>query len=123
MQIRRIVVYYEQIIVKEAEKYMKEITLTKANFEQEVLKSDVPVLVDFWATWCGPCRMVAPIIEEIAEEAVGFKVGKVDVDEEGELAMKYRVSSIPTLMVFSGGQPVKTVIGARPKEAILELLK
>ena len=67
--------------------------------------------------------MVAPIIEEIAEEAVGFKVGKVDVDEEGELAMKYRVSSIPTLMVFSGGQPVKTAIGARPKEAILELLK
>ncbi len=102
---------------------MKEITLTKANFEQEVLKSDVPVLVDFWATWCGPCRMVAPIIEEIAEEAVGFKVGKVDVDEEGELAMKYHVSSIPTLMVFSGGQPVKTAIGARPKEAILEMLK
>ena len=102
---------------------MKEIALTKANFEQEVLKSDVPVLVDFWATWCGPCRMVAPIIEEIAEEAVGFKVGKVDVDEEGELAMKYHVSSIPTLMVFSGGQPVKTAIGARPKEAILEMLK
>ena len=87
---------------------MKEITLTKDNFEQEVIKSDVPVLVDFWATWCGPCRMVAPIIEEIAEQANGYKVGKVDVDEESELAMKYKV---------------KTAIGARPKEAILEMLK
>ncbi len=102
---------------------MKEITLTKDNFEQEVIKSDVPVLVDFWATWCGPCRMVAPIIEEIAEQANGYKVGKVDVDEESELAMKYKVASIPTLMVFSGGEPVKTAIGARPKEAILEMLK
>lgn len=101
---------------------MAAIHLTKENFETEVLKSDVPVLVDFWASWCGPCQMVAPIIEEIAGEISGAKVGKVDVDEQPELAREYKVMSIPTLMVFKDGQVVKREMGARPKDAILELL-
>ena len=103
---------------------MAEIKLTQDNFEQEVLNSDIPVLVDFWATWCGPCRMVAPIVAEIAEELDGkVKVGKVDVDENQQLAMTYRVASIPTLMVFKDGKAVSTMVGARPKAAILEMLK
>ena len=103
---------------------MAEIKLTQDNFRQEVLDSDIPVLVDFWATWCGPCRMVAPIIAEIAQETEGtIKVGKVDVDENQQLAMTYRVASIPTLMLFKNGQPVRTMVGARPKAAIMEMLK
>ena len=103
---------------------MAEIVLTQDNFEQEVLNSDIPVLVDFWATWYGPCRMVAPIVAEIAEETAGrIKVGKVDVDENQQLAMTYRVQSIPTLMLFKGGKPVSTMVGARPKAAIMEMLK
>ena len=101
---------------------MNEVRLTKNNFRDEVLNSDIPVLVDFWATWCGPCRMVAPIVEEIADEYDGrIKVGKVNVDEEPELAMQFRVASIPTLMVFKNGQLVNTVIGYRPKADILAL--
>lgn len=101
---------------------MNEVRLTKNNFKDEVLNSNIPVLVDFWATWCGPCRMVAPIVEEIADEYDGrIKVGKVNVDEEPELAMQFRVASIPTLMVFKNGQLVNTAVGYRPKADILAL--
>ncbi len=103
---------------------MAEIKLTKQNFENEVLKSDKPVLVDFWASWCGPCRMIAPVVSEIAEEAAErFKVGKVNVDEEPELAALFQIMSIPTLMVFKEGKPVSTVVGFRPKAELLEMLK
>ena len=103
---------------------MAEITLTKDNFKEEVLNSDKPVLVDFWATWCGPCRMVAPIVAQIAEEQEGVvKVGKVNVDEEPGLAGQFGISSIPTLMVFKNGQLVNTAVGVRPKEQIEVLLK
>jgi thioredoxin 1 len=102
---------------------MAEINVTTANFEQEVLKADIPVLVDFWAAWCGPCRMVAPVIAEIAEEKKGsVKVCKVNVDEEPELAEKYRVSGIPTIICFKNGQAVSQVVGYRPKQDILKLL-
>ena len=98
---------------------MSEIVLTAENFEEEVLKSEIPVLVDFWATWCGPCRMLAPTIAKIAEEQSGvIKVGKVDVDEQPELAVRYGIASIPTLMVFKNGDVVKTSIGVIPKPAI-----
>jgi len=101
-----------------------EITLTNANFEKEVLKSDIPVLVDFWATWCGPCRMVAPILEEIAAEKAGtLKVGKVNVDEEQELAIRFGISSIPTLLLFENGKLVDHLVGYRPKEAILNFIE
>ena len=97
-----------------------EITLTLSNFEEEVIKSDVPVVVDFWATWCGPCRMVAPEVEALAEEYDGkVKVGKVNVDEEEELAVKYRVSSIPTLILFKNGEAVKKSIGYKTKDALI----
>ncbi len=102
---------------------MAAIHLTKDNFEQEVLKSDIPVLVDFWASWCGPCQMLAPVIEEIAKEVTDAKVGKVDVDEQAELAKKYFVMSIPTLIVFKDGQAVKRHVGTKLKEEILEMLK
>lgn len=102
---------------------MAEITITKENFEQEVLKSDIPVLVDFWAVWCGPCQMVGPILSEIAEENEGkIKVGKVNVDEQPELARQFGIMSIPTMMVFKGGEKVNQLVGAVPKEEILKLL-
>lgn len=103
---------------------MAEITITEQNFESEVLQSDKPVLVDFWATWCGPCRMLAPVIAELAEEYEGrARVGKVNVDEQQALAVRYRVSSIPTVIVFKNGEPVASSVGARPKAQLEELLK
>ncbi len=101
---------------------MSVITLTKENFENEVLKSDKKVLVDFWASWCGPCRMVSPLVDEIAEERTDIKVGKINVDEQQELAIKYGVMSIPTLMVIENGEVVKKQIGAVPKDMIIEML-
>ena len=98
------------------------LVFNKDNFKEEVLNSDVPVLVDFWASWCGPCKMLGPVIEEIAEEAAGYKVGKVNVDDEQELARQYGIMSIPTVIVFKNGQPVKTSTGFKPKAAIKALL-
>ncbi|MFR8035039.1 MAG: thioredoxin [Lachnospiraceae bacterium] len=101
---------------------MAVITITKENFEQEVLHSDKPVLLDFWASWCGPCRMVSPIVDEIADETSSIKVGKVNVDEQPELAAQFQVMSIPTLMVFKNGTVTNQSVGAKPKAAILALL-
>ena len=103
---------------------MAVITLTKDNFQAEVLSSNVPVLVDFWASWCGPCRMVSPIVDEVAEESDGsYKVGKVNVDEQPELAAHYGVMSIPTLLVIENGKTKTSSVGARPKDAILAMLR
>ena len=101
---------------------MSVITITKDNFQQEVLASDKPVLLDFWASWCGPCRMVSPIVDEIAEERSDIKVGKINVDEQSELAARFRVMSIPTLVVMKGGKVVNQMVGARPKAQILAML-
>lgn len=95
---------------------------TVKNFDQEVLSSPIPVLVDFWASWCGPCRMVSPIVDEIADETSSIKVGKVNVDEQPELAAQFQVMSIPTLMVFKNGTVTNQSVGAKPKAAILALL-
>ncbi|WP_296023311.1 MULTISPECIES: thioredoxin [unclassified Treponema] len=100
-----------------------EITLTKGNFEDEVLKSESPVLVDFWASWCGPCKMLAPTIAQIAEEYSGkIKVGKVNVDEEETLSREYGIVSIPTVILFKNGKPEKTSIGLVPKETLVSML-
>ena len=103
---------------------MSEITLTTDNFEKEVLESSVPVLVDFWATWCGPCKMLAPVISEIAETCADkVKVCKVNVDDEPELATQFDIASIPTVLIFKNGELVRTSVGYKEKEALLELLK
>ncbi|MBE5761361.1 MAG: thioredoxin [Clostridiales bacterium] len=103
---------------------MAEVKITKANFDQEVIKSDIPVLLDFWAVWCGPCRMIAPILEQIANENEGkVKIGKVNVDEEPELAASFGIASIPTLIVFKDGKPVQAAVGVRPKAQIEAMLK
>jgi thioredoxin 1 len=101
---------------------MSAIIINKENFEAEVLNSEIPVLVDFWAPWCGPCKMVLPIVEEIAEERTDFKVCKINVDDEGELARQFRVMSIPTLMVFKGGEMVKKNVGAMEKDELVEFV-
>lgn len=101
---------------------MSAINITKNNFQNEVINSDKPVLLDFWAPWCGPCRMVVPIVEEIAGERPDIKVGKVNVDEQPELANEFGVMSIPTLVVIKAGKVVKQVSGARPKRDILAML-
>ena len=101
---------------------MSVLTIHKDNFESEVLHSEKPVLLDFWASWCGPCRMVGPIVDEIASERSDIKVGKINVDEEQELAIRYGVMSIPTLLVIKDGQVVNQSVGARPKAQILALL-
>ncbi len=102
---------------------MSAITLTTKNFDEEVLKSDKPVLIDFWASWCGPCRMVSPLVDELADEHKEYKFCKVNVDDEEPLAIKVGIMSIPTLIVFKDGQQVNKSIGAIGKEDILNLLK
>lgn len=97
--------------------------VTSDNFETEVLQSDKPVLIDFWATWCGPCQMQGPVVEELAGEVTDAKIGKVDIDQEADLAMKYGVMSIPTLMVFKDGKPAATAVGVQTKEALLAMLQ
>ena len=102
---------------------MAVIHINKENFDNEVLKSDKPVLLDFWAPWCGPCRMVAPVLDEIAAERPDVKVGKINVDEEAELAGQFSVFSIPTLVVIKNGEVVNQSVGARPKPQILAMLE
>ncbi|MCI8329129.1 MAG: thioredoxin [Oscillibacter sp.] len=101
---------------------MSVVNITQVNFQEEVLKADRPVLLDFWASWCGPCRMVAPVVEEIAAERPDIKVGKVNVDEQPELAGRFGVMSIPALVVMKDGKVVNQAVGARPKSQILALL-
>ncbi|MGE4277613.1 MAG: thioredoxin [Lawsonibacter sp.] len=101
---------------------MSVITITKENFQKEVMESEKPVLLDFWATWCGPCRMVSPVIDEIANETPTIKVGKVNVDEQSELAAAFNVMSIPTLVVMKDGKVVNQALGARPKRQIVSML-
>lgn len=101
---------------------MSVINITRNNFQNEIINSDKPVLLDFWAPWCGPCRMVGPILEEIAGEHSDIKIGKINVDEQPELASQFRVMSIPTLIVIKDGKIVNQSMGAKPKNAILAML-
>jgi len=101
---------------------MSAIEITSQNFDKEVLQSSVPVLLDFWASWCGPCRMLSPVVEEISNEYSNIKVGKINVDEQSELAQKFGIMSIPTLMVFKNGKNIDTRVGVRPKSDILAML-
>lgn len=101
---------------------MSVLTITKNNFQEEVLNSDKPVLIDFWATWCGPCRIMGPVVDEIAAERVDIKVGKVNVDDESELASAFGIMSIPTLVVMKGGKVVNSSVGVRPKGDILRMI-
>ena len=101
---------------------MSVITITKENFKSEVLDSDKPVLIDFWASWCGPCRMMTPVIDAVAEERKDVKVGKINIDEESELAAAFKIMSIPTIMLVNRGEVVNGVVGVRPKSDILALL-
>jgi thioredoxin 1 len=102
---------------------MAEVTITAANFEQEVLQSDKPVLLDFWAAWCGPCKMLSPVVSQIAQEHPEVKVGKVNVDDEPALANQFAIMSIPTIMVFKGGKVSATSVGVQPKPALLKMLE
>ena len=102
---------------------MAVLEIKKENFEAEVLKSEKIVLLDFWASWCGPCRMVSPIVDEIAEEMPEIKVGKVNVDEEGELALRFQVMSIPSLFVFKNGEIIEQSVGAKPKNQIIDMIE
>ncbi len=101
---------------------MSAINITNDNFEKEVLNSNKPVLLDFWAAWCGPCRMISPVIDEIAREATDAKVGKINIDEQPELASAFGIMSIPTLAVIKDGKVVSKMVGVRPKESILKML-
>ena len=102
---------------------MSVIHLTSENFEQEVLKADIPVLVDFWADWCGPCKRMAPVLEEAANEATGVKICKLNIDEADELALKYRVMSIPTLILFKNGEKAAASVGAISKSELMEFIR
>ncbi|MCI9124797.1 MAG: thioredoxin [Eubacterium sp.] len=102
---------------------MAVVTITMENFETEVLKSDQPVIVDFWADWCGPCKRLSPAVEELSNETSSVKIGKVNVDEQPELASKFQVMSIPTLIAFKNGKVYNTSVGLIPKNAILDLVK
>lgn len=101
---------------------MAVVTITGSNFKEEVMQSDKPVLLDFWAPWCGPCRMVSPVVDQIADEREDIKVGKINIDEQADLAAQFGVMSIPTLVVVKNGEVAQQTVGAQPKESILKLL-
>ncbi|WP_101877819.1 thioredoxin [Lachnoclostridium edouardi] len=102
---------------------MSIITITEENFDQEVLQSEKPVLVDFWASWCGPCRMLSPVVDRVADNQSEVKVGKINVDEQPDLAQQFRVMTIPTLILFKNGQPVKQSVGVQTEAAIMNIIK
>ena len=102
---------------------MSVIKITKDNFQEQVMQSDVPVLIDFWAEWCGPCRMVGPVIDELGEEVAGAKIAKVNVDEQPELAAQFNVMSIPTIVIIKNGQVAESSVGVKPKAALLQMIE